>query len=653
MSKTNLNIINADGQLRSWIDGISVYDAAGALHAIQEGDFVYNAAGELIPILREDVLSLGIRTSGATMQLIYSYNNDLLDNPNIVIMGSSTAMGFGLPSNQTIQYKLQQYANANWGGATINNIGVAGQWSTNWMPTAQGGTVGSNIDAALSYQPDFLLLMGPTNNAEHPEVDWLADLQTIIEYAQQRGVRVILMSPMPRTPYNLTRQQFLSDNAAAQLAALPYLMFNTFDSDVRRKDTSNPAEGNPIYFQADTFHLNDLGTTYVTDNFIIPFIEKQFRANTAYQNFIIEKSADGATGWTVFDTITDQQVTRKTYTKEPGYYRATATLKDGSMLPYSNVQQVTNSTPTADAGADQNPVSGTTSINIAGSGTDPDGTITGYLWEIVSGTGISLVNANTPTVTVNGMADGQSYTLRLTVTDNNGATGTDTVGITVAGEAVVQRILFDLAGGGAAVPNGPSAGGGLYTPNNTASNFPVGVDASGKYWNNGKSGAAGVWFEDPVDIENNVVTGLIIENDFLTSGNFVKPTPDLGMNYAGATTAIGDYPLSATGDGYYYYREDGAGAANPDERNLTITIPAGKTASVKLWGSRNASGTNRILQAKIDGDPDWTQEMNAAQNTDYDHALVWTGLTGTRVITLHVKVNQGFGHICVIDITLE
>lgn len=486
MSKVNYNIFGNDGLLRSWINGIGIYDQAGNLREIREGDFTIDQTGNRVPILREDTLSLGMRTSAAIMTAIYSYNHTLLNNPKIVIMGSSTAAGYGLPADQTIQYKLQQYAIANWGGATINNIAVPGQWSTNWKPTAQGGTVGSNIDAALAYQPDFILMMGPTNNAEHMEVDWLADLQEIIQHAQERGVRMILMSPMPRTPFDLTQQQFLADAAAAQLAALPYLMFDTFNSDVRLKNTGNPAEGNPIYFQPDGFHLNDLGTTYVTDNFIIPFIENQFRANTAYLNFIIEKSPNISTGWAVFDTITDQQVTRKAYPKEVGYYRATATLKDGSTLAYSNVHQVTNESPIADAGPDLNPAAGTASVDITGGGVDPDGTITGYLWEIVAGTGITLQNANTPTVTVNGLADGQSYTLSLTVTDNNGATGSDTVGITV-GAASGTELLFNFSesttvAGYANMTGSPNETGGAVR-SATQGGITVGTVSTGTaYW---------------------------------------------------------------------------------------------------------------------------------------------------------------------------
>lgn len=62
---------------------------------------------------------------------------------------------------------------------------------------------------------------------------------------------------------------------------------------------------------------------------------------------------------------------------------------------------------------------------------DPDGSIVSYSWNRISGpTGITIVNATTSIADVVGMAAGE-YIFELTVTDNNGATATDQVKITV------------------------------------------------------------------------------------------------------------------------------------------------------------------------------------------------------------------------------
>jgi LmbE family N-acetylglucosaminyl deacetylase/ribosomal protein L14 len=91
-----------------------------------------------------------------------------------------------------------------------------------------------------------------------------------------------------------------------------------------------------------------------------------------------------------------------------------------------------NQPPTANAGLDQSVDEGT-AVSLPGSGTDPDGTIAAYAWTQIAGPGVTLTNANTatasftaPAVTVNTL-----LTFQLTVTDNLGATDTDTVNVTV------------------------------------------------------------------------------------------------------------------------------------------------------------------------------------------------------------------------------
>lgn len=89
-----------------------------------------------------------------------------------------------------------------------------------------------------------------------------------------------------------------------------------------------------------------------------------------------------------------------------------------------------NQSPTASAGADRNLVLPTNSVNLSGSGNDPDGSISTYLWTKQSGPAATLTNSNTPTLQLTGLVLG-TYTFRLTVTDNLGATAFDEAIVTV------------------------------------------------------------------------------------------------------------------------------------------------------------------------------------------------------------------------------
>ncbi|WP_455207991.1 PKD domain-containing protein [Kaarinaea lacus] len=92
-----------------------------------------------------------------------------------------------------------------------------------------------------------------------------------------------------------------------------------------------------------------------------------------------------------------------------------------------------NSAPTADAGPTPLSVTAGETVSITGSGNDSDGSIASYQWTQRSGINVVLSNTNTDTVTfvAPSVSASSNITLRLTVTDNLGATGFDDVIITV------------------------------------------------------------------------------------------------------------------------------------------------------------------------------------------------------------------------------
>jgi len=90
----------------------------------------------------------------------------------------------------------------------------------------------------------------------------------------------------------------------------------------------------------------------------------------------------------------------------------------------------TNQNPTVNAGPDQTITLPTSTVTLSGSGSDPDGSIASYAWTKVSGTGGTITSASSASTTVTGLTAG-SYTFKLTVTDNKGATASDNITITV------------------------------------------------------------------------------------------------------------------------------------------------------------------------------------------------------------------------------
>ncbi|MHC9511758.1 PKD domain-containing protein [Kangiella sp. M94] len=91
-----------------------------------------------------------------------------------------------------------------------------------------------------------------------------------------------------------------------------------------------------------------------------------------------------------------------------------------------------NQKPTANAGADQT-VDEQTAVTVEGSGTDSDGTIASYSWAQTSGPQITLSNTSQQNLEFTAPVAKQATSIEftLTVTDNDGASGSDSVIVTV------------------------------------------------------------------------------------------------------------------------------------------------------------------------------------------------------------------------------
>jgi hypothetical protein len=89
------------------------------------------------------------------------------------------------------------------------------------------------------------------------------------------------------------------------------------------------------------------------------------------------------------------------------------------------------SPPTANAGLARVIQLPDNAVTLSGSGKDADGSIVSYLWSKVSGPGTPvIVSANSASTVINNFTKGQ-YIFKLTVTDDEGLTGSDTISVTV------------------------------------------------------------------------------------------------------------------------------------------------------------------------------------------------------------------------------
>ncbi|MEO8822159.1 MAG: hypothetical protein ABI366_01195, partial [Ginsengibacter sp.] len=105
-----------------------------------------------------------------------------------------------------------------------------------------------------------------------------------------------------------------------------------------------------------------------------------------------------------------------------------------------NVTGLVNTSPTAYAGPDTTITLPSSSVILSGSGKDDDGTISSYKWNKISGPNSGTINnANSASANVTGLTGG-TYQFELTVTDNQGASGKDTVQVIVNAAANIPPI---------------------------------------------------------------------------------------------------------------------------------------------------------------------------------------------------------------------
>lgn len=232
-----------------------------------------------------------------------------------------------------------------------------------------------------------------------------------------------------------------------------------------------------------------------------------------------------------------------------GVYKYELKVTDNSGLSGRDTMQVTvnaaaaNQAPTANAGADQTITLPTNSVTLSGSGTDPDGTIASYAWAKISGpTSGTITAATAASTTATGLVQG-TYSFQLTVTDNAGATGKDTVKIRVNAAAANQA---------------PTANAGadqtITLPANSVTLSGSGTDADGTI-------ASYTWAK---------VSGP-------TSGTITTVTA-AGTTVTGLTQGVYIFELTVT---------DNAGATGKDSTQVTVkAAPVSDTSNHAYGGVR-------------------------------------------------------------------
>jgi beta-glucosidase len=200
--------------------------------------------------------------------------------------------------------------------------------------------------------------------------------------------------------------------------------------------SANAVDGNTGTRWASNYNANEWIAIDLTQNYSITKVVLNWEAASA-KSFDVEVSADNATWTSIYHTDTGAGgVQTLNITGQGRYVRMRATVRNTtygySLFEFEvyGTPSTINAPPVANAGADKTMTLPTNSVTINGTGSDPNGDPITYSWTKVSGGAATLTNATTATLTASGLVQG-SYTFRLTVADNKGASATDDVIVTV------------------------------------------------------------------------------------------------------------------------------------------------------------------------------------------------------------------------------
>ena len=517
-----------------------------------------------LPVNSTTLIGSGTDADGT----IAGYEWTRISGPTTFILGTSNAATTTLTNLVLGTYIFRLTVTDNVGATGTDNVTVIVVTAPNIAPTANAGS-----DVTLTLPVNSTTLLGSGSDADG----------TIASYTWARvsGPTTFTLgtaNAATTTLSNLVQGTYVfrltvTDNSGATATDNVTV---TVNAAINQPPTANAGSDITLTLPVNSTSLNGSGSD--PDGTIASYAWTRVSGPATFTL----GTANAATS-TLTNLVQGTYVFRLTVTDNSG-----ATATDNVTV---TVNAAANQPPAANAGNNITLTLPTNSTTLVGSGTDADGTITGYAWTRISGPATyTFGTANAATTTLSNLVQG-TYVFRLTVTDNAGATGTDDVTVTV----------------NAAANQAPTANAGsnivITLPTNSTTLTGSGTDSDGtitSYAWTRISGPATYTLANAnaaTTALNNLVQGVYIFRLTVTDNSGATATDDV-MVTVNASAPSNQAPIAIAGN------------------NVTLNLPTGST-TLNGSGSFDPDGTiTGYAWTKVSGPASFSlSNANAATTT--------------------------------------
>jgi len=342
---------------------------------------------------------------------ITTYSWTQVAGPVVTLTGATTATpGFTAPAVTTDTALIFELTVTDNNGGNATDTVVVTVQNVNQLPTANAG-----VDQTVN-EGDSVNLDGSSSTDSDGSIssyNWIQTGGPSVTITGATSATPGFTAPAVTADTVLTFELTVTDNDSGNASDTVVITIQN----VNQLPTANAGTDQTV---AEGAAVNLIGSGNDTDGSIVAYSWIQTSGTSVTLN-----NANTANASFTAPTVSADEIL---------VFELTVTDNDGANATdsISITVQNNNQSPTADAGVDQTVDEGT-AVNLAGNGTDPDGSISSYAWTQIAGPLVSLINENTANASftaINVDVD-TLVTFQLTVTDNDGANATDTVNVTI------------------------------------------------------------------------------------------------------------------------------------------------------------------------------------------------------------------------------